>query len=97
MAIRNLQGPRALMLAATRQPKQWEVRSMDDLYWYTVQLRFNSRGCGGNQIHLANVEAASVQDAIDKATSEALRKPEHGQAIYVHGATVDEMRKAPND
>jgi hypothetical protein len=61
------------------------------MQFYEVTVRFNSRLKGAGQSHTTRLDAANIQAAIDAAMSEAVRIPEHGQSIYVVGATVDEV------
>lgn len=63
---------------------------MSENLTYRIQLRFNSRLKGAGQKLNGLVEAGSVQEAIDFMTAQAVRLPEHGQSIFVTGATVDQ-------
>lgn len=59
---------------------------------YTVQLRFNSRLSGTGQIWNGEIDAGSVVHAIDLVSAKVVRDPNHGHAIFVTGATVEQTR-----
>jgi hypothetical protein len=61
------------------------------MHWH-VQLRFNSRLKGHGQVWAGTVEADCVQEAIDQASSAAVRMPGQGQSIYIVGVSAHEVR-----
>lgn len=59
---------------------------------YSVEVRFNSRLKGSGQSHRCEVDADDPFEALEKASAEAVRLPDHGQSIYLVGCTIDEVK-----